>query len=58
MKSQLLDRILLDNGGPMTSITSLVDSYMLDILGHYYITRSCGGKKLGHDWVVLSLDYK
>ncbi|NQT73976.1 MAG: hypothetical protein HQ553_14610 [Chloroflexi bacterium] len=36
MKSQLLDCILLDNGGPMTSITSLVDGHMLDILGCYY----------------------
>ena len=46
MKSQLLDRILLDNGNPMTSITSLVDGYMLDILGCYYNTV-LSGKEAG-----------
>ena len=38
MKSQLLDHVLINNGVPVTSITSPVDGYMLDILGCYYNT--------------------
>ncbi len=36
MKSQLLDHVLINNVVPVTSITSLVDGYTLDILGCYY----------------------